>query len=113
MSCFWCGNRETRLTRDHIIPKAIGGLDGFENIVWACEKCNNERGTVLTYHYLMKRLIAKKKTRTNQEYVTRLIKRYNDITYPIAVRLRNKWIEIEYEKLGHSPTKDFEIRRIY
>lgn len=43
--CYFCG--ETNLdyiTFEHVMPKAIGGGFSAENIVPACERCNNVRG---------------------------------------------------------------------
>ena len=41
--CGYCGHTypESSLTRDHIIPTSKGGLDKWENVVTACEACNN------------------------------------------------------------------------
>lgn len=33
------------MTRDHIIPKSMGGVDDVENLRPACEICNGQRGT--------------------------------------------------------------------
>ncbi|MDR3351638.1 MAG: HNH endonuclease [Zoogloeaceae bacterium] len=40
--CAYCGERFERrmLTRDHIVPKARGGLDVWSNVVTACWHCN-------------------------------------------------------------------------
>ncbi len=32
------------MTRDHIIPKSLGGMDAVENLRPACEVCNGRRG---------------------------------------------------------------------
>ncbi len=32
------------LTIDHIIPKARGGTDSWENLIAACTSCNNKKG---------------------------------------------------------------------
>ncbi len=44
--CLYCGYVfQTRLlTRDHVIPKAQGGLDLWSNVVTACKRCNNSKG---------------------------------------------------------------------
>jgi 5-methylcytosine-specific restriction endonuclease McrA len=42
--CGYCGRGDLTLTLDHIIPKAKGGFDAWENLVSACTKCNNEKG---------------------------------------------------------------------
>ncbi len=55
--CVYCGTstRRTRsglhraanrATLDHVIPKALGGPLTCENLVLACQACNNERGTL-------------------------------------------------------------------
>lgn len=43
--CAYCGGVFGRreLTRDHIHPKARGGLDVWMNVVTACRSCNNLR----------------------------------------------------------------------
>lgn len=40
--CMYCGYRfePSMLTRDHVTPRAQGGLDVPENVVAACRKCN-------------------------------------------------------------------------
>lgn len=41
--CFYCGNVAT--TKDHKIPKSRGGRNTRDNIVPACEPCNNLKGS--------------------------------------------------------------------
>jgi len=35
-------------TRDHIIPKSLGGVDDIENLRPACDICNSQRGNTLS-----------------------------------------------------------------
>ncbi len=42
--CQYCGRRTGVMTTDHIIPKAMGGDDSWENLVCACLECNNRKG---------------------------------------------------------------------
>jgi len=42
--CQYCGRGDVPLTVDHIIPKARGGEDVWENLVTACVACNNRKG---------------------------------------------------------------------
>lgn len=42
--CVYCGRGDLPLTIDHIIPKARGGEDVWENLVAACVICNNRKG---------------------------------------------------------------------
>ena len=36
------------MTRDHIIPRAVGGTDAVENLRPGCTKCNGKRGHKMT-----------------------------------------------------------------
>lgn len=40
--CAYCGNHAT--TVDHVVPRAKGGPDTWENLVASCLKCNNTKG---------------------------------------------------------------------
>lgn len=42
--CQYCGRSDLPLTIDHVIPKAKGGDDSWENLVAACTICNNKKG---------------------------------------------------------------------
>ncbi|HAI70082.1 MAG TPA: HNH endonuclease [Gammaproteobacteria bacterium] len=42
-TCQYCGNTK-HLTLDHVIPTSKGGTHTWDNIVTACEKCNNSKG---------------------------------------------------------------------
>jgi len=42
--CGYCGRGDLTFTIDHVIPKAKGGKDTWENLVTACLPCNNKKG---------------------------------------------------------------------
>jgi len=42
-TCQYCGSNRN-LTLDHVIPVSKGGQDTWDNIVTACETCNNRKG---------------------------------------------------------------------
>lgn len=55
--CVYCGTRTRRLqkglsrapdlaTLDHVVPRSQGGPLSRENLVLACQACNNERGVM-------------------------------------------------------------------
>lgn len=46
-TCVYCGEKNTRFTIDHVIPKYRGGKSTFENCVTACKPCNNKKGRKL------------------------------------------------------------------
>lgn len=58
--CYWCNRsvayfynggqlrRSARATREHIIPKSLGGGDGGNRVV-ACHRCNQARGRDLSW----------------------------------------------------------------
>ena len=45
--CQYCGNYflTDKLTMDHVIPKSRGGKNTWENLVAACKKCNQKKGS--------------------------------------------------------------------
>ena len=53
--CYWCNQKvayDPRLwqepyaaTRDHLVPRSLGGSNAHWNIVVACRKCNMARGS--------------------------------------------------------------------
>jgi 5-methylcytosine-specific restriction endonuclease McrA len=43
-TCQYCGRPSVNLTVDHVIPKHLGGLHEWENLVTACYACNHLKG---------------------------------------------------------------------
>lgn len=43
-TCQYCGQRISYLTIDHIVPRHLGGLHAWENLVAACPACNHRKG---------------------------------------------------------------------
>lgn len=45
--CLYCGKPfpEHALTRDHIVPTSKGGRDRWSNVVSACRRCNQRKGS--------------------------------------------------------------------
>ncbi len=42
-ACAYCGGVQ-KLSLDHVIPKASGGPETADNVVWACRPCNSSKG---------------------------------------------------------------------
>lgn len=54
--CCHCGVRTNEAshpddmpTREHIVPRALGGTDAESNLAMACRRCNNARGHELVW----------------------------------------------------------------
>lgn len=47
--CMYCGQRQPfhNLTRDHLVPRSMGGRDEWNNVVAACKRCNQNKGSRL------------------------------------------------------------------
>ena len=43
-TCQYCGQHNTTLTIDHIMPRHMGGEHTWENLVTACPSCNHHKG---------------------------------------------------------------------
>lgn len=104
MPCYWC-NRQTKLTRDHVVPVCNGGDNSDTNVVWACKPCNDERGELTAFWgYLNLFLEQVDQYHTIGQGVrglTRLV-----YEHPRVAALQRKWIRIETKVLGHSPSGD-------
>ncbi|MBP3203020.1 MAG: HNH endonuclease [Bacteroidales bacterium] len=53
--CIYCGHPVTQeeMKVDHIVPKSLGGGDGFVNKVCACSRCNAAKGNLMMDAYLI------------------------------------------------------------
>ena len=43
-TCQYCGTRAPYLTIDHVIPRRLGGMHTWQNLVAACPACNHRKG---------------------------------------------------------------------
>lgn len=55
-TCQYCGHKfpPIGLTRDHVVPRALGGKTTWENIVTACIPCNSEKGDMAPHKFKSK-----------------------------------------------------------
>ncbi len=54
--CFWCEIRFTEewpYTIDHLITQAAGGSNRLDNLVLACDWCNNRRGSMTAGEFMV------------------------------------------------------------
>ena len=68
--CLYCGNtfHVRDLSRDHVKPLSQGGEDSWVNVVTACKRCNNHKGS-RTPEQAGMQLLAIPFTPTRAEYV--------------------------------------------
>lgn len=59
--CQYCGKKTHEMTIDHIIPRSRGGGDSWENLVAACVRCNNRKGSRTPEEANMKLLTVPKR----------------------------------------------------
>ncbi len=43
-TCQYCGQPAKDLTIDHVVPKRLGGVTNWENVVCSCRRCNMKKG---------------------------------------------------------------------
>lgn len=43
-TCQYCGKHTIELTIDHVVPRHLGGLHIWNNVVAACSSCNHRKG---------------------------------------------------------------------
>ena len=68
--CLYCGkhHEERNLTRDHVVPMSKGGRDAWMNVVSACRRCNQFKGSKLLSEPNME-LLALPYTPNHAEYL--------------------------------------------
>lgn len=68
--CLYCGEQfsDRQLSRDHVHPLSQGGVDTWANVVTACKRCNNHKGSRTPEKSGMQ-LLAIPFTPTHAEYV--------------------------------------------
>lgn len=54
--CVCCGSNDN-LTLDHIVPKALGGLNRSQNYQTLCWKCNNEKGATIALYVKHRKVV--------------------------------------------------------
>jgi len=106
--CFWCDKllSKHQLTKDHVVPLGLGGSDKQENVVKACNLCNNERGRIVGYFYFLREFRKNKdhnKFNNMEQYCNKL---------PQMLELQKKWVDIEKEKWGKSPSAKMKLELI-
>jgi 5-methylcytosine-specific restriction endonuclease McrA len=43
-TCQYCGQPSPHMTIDHVMPRRLGGIHGWDNLVAACPACNHRKG---------------------------------------------------------------------
>ena len=43
-TCQYCGRKFSNLTIDHVLPRHLGGMHTWNNVVTACAGCNHHKG---------------------------------------------------------------------
>ncbi len=68
--CMYCGGRfpAKNLSRDHVLPLSMGGVDAWKNVVTACKRCNNRKAGRMPEQAGME-LIAVPFVPTHAEYI--------------------------------------------
>ena len=90
--CMYCGAHRSELrgrhflTRDHIVPRAQGGENTWENVVTACSPCNNRKGSRTPEEAGMKLLTVPREP--NYVYLVWAVRRVTPI--------QAKWIGMFY-----------------
>ena len=54
-TCVYCGAEDTQLQIEHVIPRSKGGSNRVSNLVLACEKCNQKKGSKSIEEFLSKK----------------------------------------------------------
>ena len=53
-TCVYCGAKDVPLEMEHVVPRAKGGTNRTSNLVLACKKCNQKKGSKSIDEFLSK-----------------------------------------------------------
>ncbi len=76
--CQYCGATSGNMTVDHVIPKLRKGADTWENLVCACERCNNKKGNRTPEEAGMK-LRNRPRRPSHLTFITQLIRKGDEV----------------------------------
>jgi CRISPR/Cas system Type II protein with McrA/HNH and RuvC-like nuclease domain len=73
--CYYCREYLTDLnrTKDHVIPKSKGGKLSKDNKVFACRKCNRNKGDLTIEEWIEKLKVLKCTPKTKKMFGKKLI----------------------------------------
>ena len=63
-TCVYCGAKDVPLQMEHVVPKARGGSNRTSNLVLACKKCNQKKGSKSIDEFLSKNKSLLKKIKS-------------------------------------------------
>ena len=92
--CVYCGSKNGPFQKDHAISKANGGSDGIGNRVLACERCNQEKGSLNYDEYLKDKPNGAERIRRIMEYLK------DPIHDAAAVNVTRSFLLRELDKTG-------------
>lgn len=61
--CQYCGQMAKDLTIDHVVPRRLGGVTAWDNLVTACRRCNMRKSDKLLHQISMKLVRLPKRPR--------------------------------------------------
>jgi len=68
-TCQYCGKKTGNLTIDHVLPRHLGGMQTWSNVVTACSACNHRKGGRTLQDTNMKLLHTPKAPPQNASYI--------------------------------------------
>jgi len=83
-TCQYCGQKETKLTIDHVTPRHLGGKHVWDNLVTACPACNHKKGGKTTSQANMRLLKIPRAPEASAEYRFGRYLRSNDEWLPFV-----------------------------
>ena len=95
-TCQYCGEApgHSHLTVDHVVPRSRGGVHDWHNLVTACKRCNQKKGSL-----------------TPDEALMRLIRKPFEPSYVTLVLLSNPVAAAHWERLmGFTKDRAPELR---
>lgn len=81
---------EVMMTKDHIIPKSLGGKNCLENYQTMCSDCNGEKGNIMEHRYMI--AIARTK-RLREDFMVEFTGSFKNLEEAWNAGLEHLWSE--------------------
>jgi 5-methylcytosine-specific restriction endonuclease McrA len=68
-TCQYCGRKMLNLTIDHVMPRHLGGMHVWTNVVTACSACNHQKGGRRLEESRMSLMVIPREPPANASYI--------------------------------------------
>jgi len=100
--CAYCGAKNVSLEKDHVVPRSAGGSNRISNLVVACRKCNQAKGSMPVEKFLKNNPARLAKIRKQLKTSLRDTAAVNATRYAIGRMLKATELDVSFWSGGRT-----------